>query len=77
MLHEANEHLGFLMDDSNKNGLPNLIAIKRRGTSDGNIEVNTLNGFHEYRNFTLRIAIPNFTPLRVNMTNQLEFILTD
>jgi hypothetical protein len=77
ILHEVNDHLGFLVDDSNKNGPPDLIAVKRRGTGDGNIEVNILYGVHEYRNFALRIALPNFTPLRANMTDQLEFALTD
>ncbi|KAF1936203.1 HET-domain-containing protein [Clathrospora elynae] len=77
MLHETNNHFSLLMGDSNKNGPPDLIAVKRTGTSDEHIEVNVLYGASNYQKFILRIATPNFTPLRKNLTGQLDFALTD
>jgi hypothetical protein len=80
MLHETNDHFRLLMGDSNKKGPPDLIAVKRKGTTDENIEVNVLYGASKYQNFILRIATPDFTPLRQpreRWTEQLEFALAD
>jgi hypothetical protein len=78
MLHETNDHFSLLMGNSHKTGPPDLIAVKRTtGTSDENIEVNVLYGTHNYQNLLLRIATPDFTPLRENWTDQLDFALAD
>ncbi|KAH8708463.1 hypothetical protein GQ44DRAFT_628068 [Phaeosphaeriaceae sp. PMI808] len=77
MLHETDDYFSLLMGDSNKTGPPDLIAVKTKGTSNENIEVNLLYGASNYQNFILRIATPNFTPLRANSTEQLDFALID
>ncbi|KAF2830394.1 HET-domain-containing protein [Ophiobolus disseminans] len=77
MLHETNDHFSFLMGDSEDTNPPDLIAVNRSGTSDENIEVNVLYGSSNYQNFILRIATPNFTPLRKHWADQLEFTLAD
>lgn len=64
MLHETNSHFSLLMGNSNKDRRPDLIAVKRTGTRDENIEVNVLYGSSSYQKFVLRIATPDFTPLR-------------
>jgi hypothetical protein len=77
MLHETNDDYTLLMGNSNDNGRPDLYAVKRTGTRDENIEVNILYGSSSYQKFILRIATPDFTPLRKNWTEQLDFALTD
>jgi hypothetical protein len=77
MLHETEANFRLLMGDSNKSGRPDLIAAKRTGNTDQNIEVNVLYGDSEYEKFLLRIATPNFTPLRKRSTEQLDFALAD
>jgi hypothetical protein len=77
MLHETNDDYTLLMGNSNDNGRPDLYAVKRTGTRDDNIEVNVLYGSSSYQKFILRIATPDFTPLRKNWTEQLDFSLTD
>jgi hypothetical protein len=77
MLHETNDDYTLLMGNSNDNGRPDLYAIKRTGTRDQNIEINVLYGSSNYQRFILRIATPDFTPLRKNWTEQLDFALTD
>ncbi|OAL44145.1 HET-domain-containing protein [Pyrenochaeta sp. DS3sAY3a] len=78
MLQEPNDNFSLLMAGSrNKDGPPDLIAVKRGTTSDENLEVNIIYGSHTYQNLILRIATPNFTPLRENWTEQLAFALAD
>ncbi|KAF1932668.1 HET-domain-containing protein [Didymella exigua CBS 183.55] len=77
MLHETNDQFSLLMGDSTKDGPPDLIAVKRTGTRDENIEIDVLYGSSDYQRFILRIATPDFTPLRKNWTEQLDFTLTD
>lgn len=77
MLHDTDAQYSLLMGDSNKDGRPDLIAVKRTGTSDENIEINVLYGSCEYQRFILRIAAPDFTPLRRDWPEQLDFTLTD
>ncbi|CAN9385099.1 unnamed protein product [Alternaria alternata] len=85
MLHETDAQYSLLMgDDSNETGKPDLCAVKRGGTNFQNLEVNLLYGANNYQNFVLRIATPNFTPLRENwtMTEQssagpMSFFLAD
>ncbi|KAJ8118429.1 hypothetical protein OPT61_g573 [Boeremia exigua] len=77
MLNETDEQFSLLMGDSKKDGQPDLIAVKRTGTRDNNIEINLLYGSSDYQKFILRIATPDFTPLRKNWPEQLDFVLTD
>ena len=76
MLHETKDQFSLLMGDTDKKGPPDLIAVKKTGTSDENIEVHILYGAYNYQNFLLRIATRNFTPLR-SWIEQLDFTLTD
>jgi hypothetical protein len=85
MLHETGSQYSLLMgNDSNETGKPDLCAVKRGGTNYQNLEVNLLYGAHNYQNFVLRIATPNFTSMRESwtMTEQvnagpLDFFLAD
>ncbi|KAH7395038.1 heterokaryon incompatibility protein-domain-containing protein [Phaeosphaeria sp. MPI-PUGE-AT-0046c] len=77
MLHETNEQFSLLMAGSRKDVPPDMIAVKRTGTTDENIELNILYGGSNYQSFVLRVATPNFTPLRKDWSDQLDFILTD
>ena len=76
MLHETNDDYTLLMDNSNDKGRPDLYAVKRIDTRDQNIEVDVLYGSSSYQTFILRIATPDFTPLRINWTEQMDFALT-
>jgi hypothetical protein len=85
MLHETDAQYSLLMgNDSNETGKPDLCAVKRGGTNYQNLEVNLLYGAHNYQNFVLRIATPNFTSVRENWTmneqvnaGPLDFFLAD
>jgi hypothetical protein len=77
MLQETNAQFSLLMSNSNKSGPPDLYAVKKTGSTNENIEVNVLYGNEKYQKFILRISTPNFTPLRENWPEQLEFVLTD
>ncbi|CAN9375546.1 unnamed protein product [Alternaria sp. RS040] len=85
MLHETDAQYSLLMgNDSNETGKPDLCAVKRGGTNFQNLEVNLLYGAHNYQNFVLRIATPNFTLLRENWTmseqssaGPMDFFLAD
>lgn len=82
MLHETSDQFRLLMDNSNKKGPPDLVAVKRTGTSDQNIEINVLYGATRlratnYKNLLLRIITPDFTPLRDHVPDLLDFTLTD
>ncbi|RYN17211.1 hypothetical protein AA0115_g11939 [Alternaria tenuissima] len=85
MLHETDAQYSLLMgNDSNQTGKPDLCAVKRGGTNFQNLEVNLLYGAHNYQNFVLRIATPNFTLLRENWTiteqssaGPMDFFLAD
>ncbi|KAG9196073.1 hypothetical protein G6011_01194 [Alternaria panax] len=77
MLHETDAQFALLMSDSNKRGRPDLFAVKKTGSTNENIEVNILYGDEDYKRYILRISTPNFTPLRENWPEQLQFALTD
>ncbi|KAL1793766.1 hypothetical protein ACET3X_008748 [Alternaria dauci] len=85
MLHETDDQYSLLMgNNASEVDRPDLCAVKRNGTNFQNLEVNLLYGAKSYQNFVLRIATPNFTPLRENwtMTEQagrgpLDFFLAD
>jgi hypothetical protein len=77
MLHETDDQFSILMGNSNKNGSPDLFAVKRTGNTNENIEVNVMYGDERYRKSILRIMTPDFTPLRENWPNRLHFLLTD
>ncbi|OAL03939.1 HET-domain-containing protein [Phaeosphaeriaceae sp. SRC1lsM3a] len=77
MLHETNNQFRLLMAGSRNNDPPDMIAVKRTGTTDENIELNLLYGASNYQNLMLRILTPNFTPLREGWNDQLDFVLAD
>ena len=69
MLHETDYQYSLLMgNDSNETGKPDLCAVKRGDTNFQNLEVNLLYGAYDYQKFVLRVAIPNFTPMREHWT---------
>jgi hypothetical protein len=72
-LSETNEHFRLLMGDSNKEGPPDLIAVKRTSVRERSAIVHVLSGASNYQEYNLLIA----TPHREGMTAQLEFALTD
>jgi hypothetical protein len=69
---ETNKFFTFLMGDSDKDGPPDLIAIKRHEYNDS-IEVHVLSGASNYQNFALQVQ----SPIKEKWTTQLEFMLTD
>lgn len=77
LLHETDDQFSCLMGDSSKDGPPDLIVANRIGTTSENIEVDVAFGSSHYQRMMLRIATPDFTPLRRHLTGQLNFTLTD
>ncbi|OWY55385.1 HET-like protein [Alternaria alternata] len=85
MLHETDYQYSLLMgNDSNETGKPDLCAVKRGDTNFQNLEVNLLYGAYDYQKFVLRVAIPNFTPMREHWTmagqmnpGPMDFFLVD
>lgn len=77
LLHETDDQSSCLMGNSSKDGRPDLIVANRIGTSSENIEVGVAFGSSHYQRMILRIATPDFTPLRRHLTGQLNFTLTD
>lgn len=77
MLQETNDQFRLLMADSRTSGEPDLIAVKKKGTTRQNIEINVLYGAHGYQNIMLRILTPDFTPLDDRWDDQLDFVVTD
>lgn len=77
MLQETNDQFRILMADSSKSGEPDLIAVKKKGTTRENIEIHLLYAAHRYQRIMLRILTPNFTPLDDRWDDQLDVVLTD
>lgn len=55
-LHETNADWQFTEGDYNRDGVKDLIAIKRRNTGTNKTEVHVLNGANNYQSFILQIG---------------------
>jgi predicted acylesterase/phospholipase RssA len=53
-LHETDATFAFLMTDWDGDGVPDLVAIKRRGTGSGSTEVHILSGASNFQQFILQ-----------------------
>jgi len=72
-LHETDDTFKFLMGDMNKDGQPDLVAIKKSGTGSKSTEVHVLSGASEFKTFTTQIG----SGLHETPTAQFDFALTD
>lgn len=72
-LHETDDTFKFLMGDMNKDGQPDLVAVKKNGTDSKSTEVHVLSGASKFQNFILQIG----TGLHETSTAQFDFALTD
>ncbi|KAH7115447.1 hypothetical protein B0J13DRAFT_572157 [Dactylonectria estremocensis] len=72
-LHETDDTFKFLMGDMNKDGRPDLVAIKRSGTSSNSTEVYILSGASGFKTFITQTG----TGLHETSTAHFDFALTD
>ncbi|KAF4958769.1 hypothetical protein FGADI_2113 [Fusarium gaditjirri] len=56
-LHETDDTFRCLMGDINRDGWPDLVAVKSSGTSSNNMEVNILSGASRFRTFITQAEI--------------------
>ena len=72
-LHETDGAFKFLMGDMNKDGQPDLVAIKKSGTGSNSTEVHVLSGASGFKSFTTQTG----SGLHETSTEQFDFALTD
>lgn len=72
-LHETDNTFKFLMGDMNKDGQPDLVAIKKSGTGSKSTEVHVLSGTSGFKTFTTQTG----SGLHETSTAQFDFALTD
>jgi hypothetical protein len=72
-LHETDDTFKFLMSDMNKDGQPDLVAIKKSGTGSKSTEVHVLSGASGFKTFTTQTG----SGLHETSTAQFDFALTD
>ncbi|KAF5245974.1 hypothetical protein FANTH_7064 [Fusarium anthophilum] len=72
-LHEIDDTFRCLMGDMNKDGCPDLVAVKSRGTSSNMIELSVLSGASLFR----RVIAQTVTGLPVTTATQYDFALAD
>ncbi|KAI3572531.1 hypothetical protein IWW34DRAFT_763272 [Fusarium oxysporum f. sp. albedinis] len=72
-LHETDDTVKFLMGDMNKDGRPDLVAVKMSGTSSNSTEVYILSGASGFKTFLTQTG----TGLHETSTAHFDFALTD
>jgi hypothetical protein len=72
-LHETGDDFKFLMADWNKDGKPDLLAVKKNGTGSNSTELHILSGATNFQKFILQTG----TGLHETSTAQFDFALTD
>ncbi|KAF5621299.1 het-domain protein [Fusarium tjaetaba] len=72
-LHEIGDTLKCLMGDVNRDGWPDMVAFKSRGTSRHMIELSVLSGASLFRTFIAQIT----SGLPVTKATQYDFALVD
>ncbi|KAG7420461.1 Vegetative incompatibility protein HET-E-1 [Fusarium oxysporum f. sp. raphani] len=72
-LHETDDTVKFLMGDMNKDGRPDLVAVKMSGTSSNSTEVYILSGASGFKTFITQTG----TGLHETSTAHFDFALTD
>jgi hypothetical protein len=72
-LHEIDDTFRCLMGDINRDGWPDLVAVKSSGTSSNSIEVSILSGASRFRTFITQTG----TGLHETPATQYDFALAD
>jgi Ser-tRNA(Ala) deacylase AlaX len=57
-LHETDDTFDFVMGDWNRDGRPELVAIKKRNTGTNSTEVHILSGASNFQNYILQTGTP-------------------
>jgi hypothetical protein len=73
VLHETDDTFKILMGDINRDGRPDLVAIKKSGTSTNSTEVHVLSGASNFQTLLVQTG----TGLHETSTAQFDFALAD